>query len=81
MTSPAATDQIEHRYLNMDSGCYTTQYKLLEYAGAFRGGIHRAVHPSLTYGPVLIAYGTRHYTHDDMKALDARLSLRRSGDA
>jgi hypothetical protein len=80
MAMVAETGLIEYRYLNMDHGCYTSERALLDYAGSFRGGIHRAVPISLIDGPVLIAYGTRPYSPEAVEQLDERLQSSRSAD-
>lgn len=65
-------NEITHRYVNMDNRCYTTQEALAKYSYSFRKGIHRASVLDL-FQTVVIGYGTKFYTSEEMLALDKRL--------
>ena len=73
--------KIEIRRMNMDDSFYWDEEGLLKYAVRHPGGRWTATFVDGSFngsGPLLIAYGKKHYTFDDMKALDKKLQAQRA---
>lgn len=64
-----SVEKISLRYINMDSRAYTDESSLLKYAQEWPGGVHRASTDFVKH-IVVIGYGRKVFTHEEMKYLD-----------
>lgn len=65
-------DNLSIRYINMDNRVYTNEQNLLKYAQDFKGGTHRAC-TDFVHNFVVIGYGKKWFTHEELKSVDRRL--------